>query len=152
MPATKDALDKGKLASLLPLYDGRLIVTRGRLGEKSLNSLFGVSALPIIMPDTRVAYLFMLQAHCEEYGLVHRGAVTTLARSRRKVWIIRGRNLARKIVNSCPRCILDRKQCLVQQMSDIKEESLSVSPPWRHLCLDFAGPVYVMEKLIKGQS
>ena len=140
MPATKDALDRGILASLLPVYDGRLIVTRGRLGEKSLSRLFGVSSLHILMPDTRVAYLFMLQAHCGEYGLVHRGAVTTLARSRRKVWIIKGRNLARRIVNSCPRCIIDRKQCLVQQMSDIKEESLTVAPPWRHLCLDLLVP------------
>ena len=143
MPGTKDALDKGKLASLLPLYEGRLIVTKGRLGERSLTRLLGVSSLPILMPDSRVSYLFMLQAHCGEFGLVHRGAVATLARSRRKVWIVKGRNLARKIVNTCPRCIVDRKQCLIQQMSDIKEESLTVSPPWRHLALDFAGPVTV---------
>ena len=81
MPGTKDALDKGKLASLLPLYEGRLIVTKGRLGERSLNRLLGVSSLPILMPDSRVSYLFMLQAHCGEFGLVHRGAVATLARS-----------------------------------------------------------------------
>ena len=149
MPATKDALDKGKLASLLPSYEGRLIITRGRLGEKSMSRLLGVSSLPILMPESRVSYLFMLQAHSGEFGLVHRGAVATLARSRRKVWIVKGRNLARKIVNTCPRCIIDKKQCLVQQMSNIKEESLTVAPPWRHLALDFAGPVTVKGEVNK---
>ena len=34
-------------------------------------------------------------------------------------------------------------------MADIKEESLSVPPPWRHLCLDFAGPVHVKGEVNK---
>ena len=108
--------------------------------------VLGVTSLPILMPESRVAYLFMVLAHCGEFGLVHRSSVATLARSRRKVWIIKGRNLARKVVNNCARCDRDRKELLVQQMSDIKEESLTVSPPWRHVALDFAGPV-----VVKGQ-
>ena len=35
---------------------------------------------------------------------------------------------------------------LMQQMSDIKEEQLTVAPPWTHVALDFAGPITV-----KGQ-
>ena len=77
------------------------------------------------------------------------GAVATLARSGRKVWIVKGRNLARKIVNSCPICIIDRKQFLLQQMSNIKEESLTVAPPWRHLALDFSGLVTVKGEVNK---
>ena len=72
--------------------------------------------------------------------------MTTLARSRRKIWIVRGRNLASKVVNSCPRCNRDRKELLMQQMSDIKEEQLTVAPPWSHIALDFAGPL-----IVKGQ-
>ena len=143
MPQTKEALDAGKLDSLLPLREGRLIVTSGRLGEKSLELLLGVKSLPILMPETRVAYLFMMFAHCGEFGLVHRSAVTTLARSRRMVWIVRGRNLARRIANNCPICIRMRKELLVQQMSNLKEESTTVSPPWRNVALDFAGPIIV---------
>ena len=146
MPDTKDALDTGKLASLLPVWEGRIIVTRGRLGEKSLERLLGVSSLPILMAKSRVAYLFMVEAHCGEFGLIHRSAVATLARSRRKVWVVKGKDLARRVVSSCPRCDRERKVMLVQQMADIKEESLTVSPPWRHVALDFAGPV-----VCKGQ-
>ena len=39
MVHTQAALDTGKLSSLLPSKDGRLIVTRGRLGEESLERL-----------------------------------------------------------------------------------------------------------------
>ena len=41
---------------------------------------------------------------------------------------------------------MDRKEMLMQQMSDIKEEQLSVAPPWTHVALDFAGPI-----LVRGQ-
>ena len=85
MVFTKDALEKGKLASLLPNREGKLIVTRGRLGEVSLQRLLGVSFLPILMANSRVAHLYMVHGHCGEFGLVHRSTVSTLARSRRKV-------------------------------------------------------------------
>ena len=78
MPNTKSALDSGKLDSLLPLREGRIIITRGRLGENSLERLLGVSSLPILMPESRVAFLFMTYAHRGELGLVHRSSVTTL--------------------------------------------------------------------------
>ena len=101
MVQTREALNSGKLASLLPSMDGKLIVTRGRLGEKSLERLLGVKALPILMAHSRVAYLYMVHAHCGEFGLIHRSVVSTLARSRKKVWVVQGRNLAKKVVNSC---------------------------------------------------
>ena len=86
MTQTTEALDNCKLDSLLPIYEGKLIVTCGRLGESSLEKLLGVKSLPpILMPKSRIAHLYMVQAHCGEFGLVHRGAVATLARNRSKV-------------------------------------------------------------------
>ena len=84
-----------------------------------------------------------MHAHSGEFGLVHRSSVATLARSRRYVWIVKGRVLAKRIANNCPQCIRNRKELLMQQMRDIREESLSVSPPWRNVSLDFAGPLTV---------
>ena len=134
---TQEAWEAGKLDSLLPSKDGRLTVTRGRLGEKSLERILGVTALPILMSVSRVAYLYMVYAHSGEFGLVHRSAVSTLARSRRYVWIVQGKHLARKMVRNCTRCNLDRKELLQQQMSVIKDEQLTVAPPWNtwHLIL-----------------
>ena len=71
---TQEAWEAGKLASLLPSKERRLIVTKGRLGEKSLERILGVTALPILMPESRVAYLYMVYAHSGEFGLVHRSS------------------------------------------------------------------------------
>ena len=131
------------------MREGRILVTRGRLNEKSLERILGVSSLPILMPDCRVSFLFMMYDHSGELGLVHRSTVFTLARSRRYVWIVRGRNLAQRVVKNCPRCIRDRKELLLQQMSDLKEESVTVSPPWRNISLDFAGPISVRGEVNK---
>ena len=50
---------------------------------------------------------------------------------------------------NCAKCTRDRKELLLQQMSDIKEESLSVAPPWRNVALDFAGPLTVRGEVNK---
>ena len=95
MPATYSAWKSGKLDSLIPKMDGKIIVTVGRLGEQSLSRLLGVESLPVLMPSTRAAFLYMMRAHCGDGDLVHKSAVETLARSRSWVWITRGKNLAR---------------------------------------------------------
>ena len=154
MPSTVEAYNQGKLTSLLPVKSGRLIVTTGRLGEKSLSRLLGVNCLPILMPHTRIAYLYMVLSH--EYDGQnklsvenHRGAVGTLARSRSYVWIVRGKQLAKKIVSSCVSCRLERKRLESQQMGILREEHLTVCPPWTSVSLDFAGPVRIRGEVQK---
>ena len=97
MLGTAEAFHKGQLASLLPERQGSIIVTRGRLGKKSMERVLGVGALPILMPDTRAAELIMWRAHLGYSGLLHRSVAQTLAKSRNSSWIIKGKNLAKKI-------------------------------------------------------
>ena len=85
MPETAVGFEEGKLQSLCPEKKGFIIVTRGRIGESSLCRLLGVSYLPILMSNSRAAYLYMVQAHRGEYGTVHNSVAETLARSRQKV-------------------------------------------------------------------
>ena len=149
MIATAQALSEGRLASLLPVRKGKLIVTTGRLGERNMTRLLGVSSLPILMSDCRVAYLYMVLAHEGESGLSstavehHRGVVGTLARSRTYVWVVKGKNLAKQVVHNCPKCRRERRKLETQQMGMLKEAQLTVSPPWSYVSLDFAGPVLV---------
>ena len=149
MSDTAEAFNEGRLDSLLPLRKGFLIVTTGRLGEGNMSRLFGVSHLPILMPKSRVAYLYMMLAHRGESGLSgtavehHRGVSGTLARSRTYVWIVRGKNLAKQIVSKCPQCIRDRKCLFKQQMGMMREAQLFVCPPWKYVTLNFACPVLV---------
>ena len=155
MIATSQALEEGRLASLLPVWQGMLVVTCGRLGEKNMNRLLGVSNLPILMPGSRVAYLYMAMAHEGESGLSntavehHRDAVGTLARSRSYVWVVKGKNLAKRIVSSCVKCKREQKKLESQQMGMLKEAQLTISPPWSYVTLDFAGPVLVAGEVQK---
>ena len=155
MHDTMKDLQAGKLASLLPVQKGHLIVTCGRLGEMNMNRILGVSSLPILTPKSRVSYLFMLMAHERESGLSntavehYRDAVGTLARSRSYVWVIRGKNLAKQIVKNCVKCRKEQRKLESQQMGMFKEAQMSVSPPWSYVTLDFAGPVLVAGEVQK---
>ena len=143
MHETALAEEEGKLSSLAPEREGHIIVSRGRVGERSLSRLLGVSSLPILMPNTRVAYLFMVRAHEGEFNTVHHSVAETLARSREKVWIHKARDLARKVCSACPLCRRNSKKLESQKMSRIKEESLTVCRPWTFISLDFSGPIKV---------
>ena len=59
MALTAEAYSNGQLDSLWPFKSEGLIMTRGRLGEKILDPLLGVSKLPILMPSSRMAELVM---------------------------------------------------------------------------------------------
>ena len=120
-----------------------MIVTTGRLGEQPLSELLGTSYLPILMPNSRAAFLFMNQAHRGCTGILHKSVPETLARSRAHVWIPRGRNLAFKIVQACPTCILAKKTLLSQQIAELKYNNLKICPPWTNISLDFCGPYLV---------
>ena len=143
MPETASAAEKGLLVSLQPQMQGKLIVTTGRLGGDCLKANLGVSALTILMPSTRVAYLYMVLAHIGEHGTEHKSIVETLARSRHYVWIHRGRDLAKKVCKRCLNCIKRKKALLQQRMAKVRPERLVVCPPWTHVSLDFAGPIKI---------
>ena len=111
-----------------------------------MSRLMGVSSLPILMSQSRIAWLYMVVAHLGESGTDHCGIVSTLSRSRTYVWVVKGRNLAKKVVNSCMKCRIVQRKMEVQRMAMIRPEQLTVYPPWTTVALDFAGPV-----MMKGE-
>ena len=76
-------------------------------------------------------------------GLFHRSVASTLAKSRSSVWIVSGKDLARRICSQCMVCRRNKKELASQQMALLREESLQVCPPWTYVSLDFAGPVSI---------
>ena len=85
-----------KLESLGPVYEKGVWTCKGRLG-KVINRLLGKENLPILHNKERLAELLMIEAHYRN----HKGVAGTLAASRAKVWVLKGRYLARKIVKEC---------------------------------------------------
>ena len=141
MPDTYTAYNEGELDSLIPKKEGSIIVTLGRLGERSLTALLGKAALPVLMPSTRSAYLYMVREHCGDSDMVHKSAVETLARTRSFVWIVRGKQLAKSVVRNCTKCIMERKEMSMQQIAKLKPENVEICKPWTYVSLDFCGPI-----------
>ena len=84
--ADTDPLVKaGKLDGMAPYWSMGRWNTRGRLGKGAFKVL-GVTELPILSHNSRLAELIMLDAHRQD----HKEAKITLWRSRAKAWIWRG--------------------------------------------------------------
>ena len=149
MGETVEAFNKGQLDSLLPYRSGGLIVTRGRLGEKVLESILGVSELPILMPSSRAAELVMWRAHCGFSGILHRSVAETIARSKQFAWIVKPKDLAKKICFSCYECRKNRTKLQSQQMARLTEESSTICPPWTFISLDYVGPFIIRGEINK---
>ena len=73
------------MTKLAPSIEDGMWVTRGRLA-KGLPGILGVDRLPVLLANSRLVELLMIQAHHEN----HDGAPGTLARSRAHAWIHKG--------------------------------------------------------------
>ena len=128
-----------KLENLGPVYNKGVWTCKGRLG-KVIKSLLGKENLPILHSKGRLAELLMIQAHSRN----HEGVAGTLAASRAHVWILKGRYLARKIVQACVYCRAKHSKLQTQQMGALPAERLSMgSRPFQSVCLDLLGPTLV---------
>ena len=59
---------------------------------------------------------------------------------------LKTKTLTKRILLGVTNGFWEVKVMLVQQMADIRDEQLTVAPPWTQVALDFAGPITV-----KGQ-
>ena len=88
MTRTKVAFTEGKLRSL-----GACINNEGVIHINSMSSHYSIDTFPILLFNDPLSYIWMQHIHNED----HTGITTTVAKSRRKYWIARGRKLAEKI-------------------------------------------------------
>ena len=64
MPATRKAVEEGKLKELTLLAVEDMLVIKGR-AVPGMVELFGADSLPVIMADQRIAVLVMLRSQVE---------------------------------------------------------------------------------------
>ena len=86
----------------------------------------------------------MREVHSEE----HSGTTKTLAKSRRKFWIVRGRRVAEKVRNSYKCRLLDKKLA-EQQMSPLPECRLTIAPVFNVTSIDLFGPLEIRDTVKK---
>jgi hypothetical protein len=71
----------------------------------------------------------------------HGGAVSTLPRSRKETWIIRGRALAESVRAGCKECLLKEKKCIEQRMGPLPDHRVGPCPIFQYVAVDLFGPI-----------
>ena len=145
MTYTKEAFDKGDLRSLRATVDEKGIIQLSSRAMKGFKLTYNKDRFPILMSKDPLAKLWMQEVHCEE----HSGITKTLAKSRRKFWIVRGRRLAEKVRKSCYECRLLDKQMAEQQMSPLPDFRLAVAPVFNVTSIDLFGPLTIRDTVKK---
>ena len=76
----------------------------------------------------------------------HSGINATLTALRERYWVLRGRATVKKVIR---RCVVSRRyeasSCKPSHFADLPSHRVSDDPPFTHIRLDFAGPLYVKE-------
>ena len=74
----------------------------------------------------------------------HRGGVrATLSRLRTKFWLVKGRQMVKKILSRCVVCKkLEGRPCSVTKVADLPEFQIREVPPFSKVGIDFAGPLF----------
>ena len=128
----------GKLDSLSLREEDGLVVTQGRFRRRRLVEMVGKPYLVVLMASCRLAELYTIQAHEENHSKDPHGI---LARTRRSVWIVRGRALASRVAKSCLSCRRSSSTVVQQMMGLLPAETLKVDPAFTYCCVDLFGPL-----------
>ncbi|XP_063362149.1 uncharacterized protein LOC134651087 [Cydia amplana] len=84
--------------------------------------------------------------------LLHGGPQLLLANSRHKIWVIGGRNLARKTVQKCIKCCRFSGKPRQPRMGDLPEPRIHAEYPFFSTAVDYAGPVMILNRKGRGSK
>jgi len=115
---------------------------RGRLN----NSTLPLNAKnPILLPPNHPFVSLLIQQYHERSK--HSGVNDTLTLLRENYWILKGKRVVKQIISKCVTCLkCEGLPYHVTITPDLPAERVSDDPPFTHVGIDFAGPLYVKDK------
>ena len=135
----KDRLMKGKLKNLSPYTDSDGIV---RVGGRADNALVSYETKhPALLPREHWISL-LITRHVHQCG--HTAIATTVAKTRKKFWILKAHDLAKSVKFKCVFCRGMQAKVESQVMADLPECRLApLTPPFYYTACDYFGPYNV---------
>ena len=107
----------------------------------------------VLLPkDSPISFLIAKDIH-EKGGCL--GVAASISKVRSKYWIIGLRSMMKKIVRSCRKCKVKRKDVHSQVMSPLPVERLKPSPAFQTVGIDYFGPFEIkgeVQKRIRGKA
>ena len=100
---------------------------------------------PVFMPSkNHLVELLILNVH---NSTKHSGVRSTLTTIRERFWILRGRESIKKVLNKCLVCATyEGTPFKAPPSPDLPGVRVADDPPFTHTGLDFAGPLYVVNR------
>ena len=97
---------------------------------------------PILLPgDHHLTVLLIRDCHKR---VLHNGARETLAELRTRFWIVRGRQVVRKVLSRCTTCKrVEGQHYAVPPTAPLPQFRVEESPAFNNTGVDFAGPLFV---------
>ena len=130
---SKTTLSKtSKIVKLNPFLDENgLLRMNGRMEDYK----------PIILhPQSHLTKLLVRDCHKKN---MHSGVSTTLNEVRAKFWPLKGYATVKSIIHECFTCKKAHARLAGQQMATLPNWRTTPSPPFTHVGVDYAGPLYV---------
>jgi hypothetical protein len=129
---------KDRYRDLAPYEKNGIIRVGGRLAQSPLSY---DENHPMLLPaDYVISKLVVNDSH----NGVHASRERTLCEVRRRFWILRGRNLVKKIVKDCVTCRKLRQYPYTTLMADLPPHRLKLfSPPFTATGVDLFGPFHL---------
>ncbi|XP_073670542.1 uncharacterized protein [Paramisgurnus dabryanus] len=103
------------------------------------------TAVPVLPFEAWVSTLLAQESHKAN----HEGVAGTLLRMRKKAWVIKGRRLAKKVVDSCVVCRKSKAKHCQQIMADLPLERTGPAAPFEFTTMDLFGPYEVKDEVKK---
>ena len=145
MVYTTAAYEKGHLKSLRPRIDENGIISLSSRAQEGLKLHYKQDCFPILTSADPLAFLWMKYVHDES----HSGRTKTVAKSRRKFWIVRAGRLYEKVRSLCYQCRKLDKELAEQQMAALPECRLAIAPIFNTTSIDLIGPYTIRDAVKK---
>lgn len=135
----EDKAHKTRFHNMTPIIDADGILRVG--GRLDASGLPFDQRHPIILPyHHEVTVLIMRQLHLEN---MHAGPQALLAVTRQKYWPMKGKILAKSVVDQCILCAKAKPKLLEQVMGTLPKERVTAARAFTHTGIDYAGPITI---------
>ncbi|KMQ91270.1 hypothetical protein RF55_8889 [Lasius niger] len=130
-----------RILSLAPFIDKDGVIRVG--GRLSNSALPYESRHPMLLPRGHV--LTDLVVRREHIRNLHSGLQATISAVRRRFWPLAARSVTRKVIHGCIVCFKCRPVALEALMADLPRNRVTISRPFTHTGVDYAGPILLKE-------